>query len=927
MATFHDLSLVPHQRERLAGNLRAMNFNVVELRKPRTRLFPWNISAAVFVRLFEDPVLNLPHMLGCRALDEAGNEIDSATWTVGNEEELLPIWESFSRWFLVVWKNTIGGGKGPHLFHFGEKTWRGLRRWGESAGKANLLAFLWRSGRIHRTNLQRLVREHFYLPAPGKLTVLALDRILGLSSPGIEEAGDFAAGWPESFFHDDPQPGLPRVEGMEERASGEDCISHVRRLLEIEGKIWRWAHRHLESDFEQTEWGEGPGEQESMAAAYLDFLEEERRLREEDIRSLQEFSLEERIEQFRALGPIRFQGTSLDEEGRFLLDFQLSGENRLSKFREEDFLKLVPLGSKDLQSGFPVILARYDQDRGRFSLLPREERPALSTHLAYSFEEDLTDWNHPKLVHGVEATLGSGKEHPVSGLLSGEWTRDQESSMASWVREWFRTFEPISGINPVQKKALELPFLKRLSLIEGPPGTGKTHLLAWIIIALVLHAQHRERPLRLAVSALTHQAIDGVLFKVAELVNLHRIKDFSARLSKWGRWREDASTWAEAGEEATGWSPVQVGSLHGSEEIAGCRHLVLGSTTFGLYRLFDSRTGAFPPVFDWIVFDEASQILVPQAILGLAYGKGCAVFLGDTRQLPPIVLGKSSKRGREDGIELSSDSDEGGRGIGASPRQVSRSILSHLLDCYGERHRVRLEVTYRMNEELCAFPSRMWYDGSLRPAEGNARSRLRLKPANPDQPQAPHQNVPGDHTAASLLAEAGFDPDPILDPRQPVTLVLADHRGCGQKSDLEVEIVARLAHHLMMEHGLSSDRLAVVSPHRAQNNAIVRKMKQLLGGGDVALPVIDTVERLQGAEREVILLSMTASDPDRVMDEFLNHPNRFNVAITRARHKLVVVGSRTFFLGVPRSVEALEANRCFKEFLRFCLSRRSVVLL
>jgi len=149
------------------------------------------------------------------------------------------------------------------------------------------------------------------------------------------------------------------------------------------------------------------------------------------------------------------------------------------------------------------------------------------------------------------------------------------------------------------------------TLLWGPPGTGKTHLLAWIIIALVLHAQHRERPLRLAVSALTHQAIDGVLFKVAELVNLHRIKDFSARLSKWGRWREDASTWAEAGEEATGWSPVQVGSLHGSEEIAGCRHLVLGSTTFGLYRLFDSRTGAFPPVFDWIVFDEASPDSCP----------------------------------------------------------------------------------------------------------------------------------------------------------------------------------------------------------------------------------------------------------------------------------------------------------------------------
>jgi superfamily I DNA and/or RNA helicase len=81
------------------------------------------------------------------------------------------------------------------------------------------------------------------------------------------------------------------------------------------------------------------------------------------------------------------------------------------------------------------------------------------------------------------------------------------------------------------------------------------------------------------------------------------------------------------------------------------------------------------------------------------------------------------------------------------------------------------------------------------------------------------------------------------------------------------------------------------------------------------LPLIDTVERIQGAERDVILFGFTCSDPDQVMGEFLNNPNRFNVAITRARHKLIVVGSETFFTAVARNEESLRANVCFKDFV------------
>jgi superfamily I DNA and/or RNA helicase len=90
------------------------------------------------------------------------------------------------------------------------------------------------------------------------------------------------------------------------------------------------------------------------------------------------------------------------------------------------------------------------------------------------------------------------------------------------------------------------------------------------------------------------------------------------------------------------------------------------------------------------------------------------------------------------------------------------------------------------------------------------------------------------------------------------------------------------------------------------------------------LPIIDTVERLQGAERDIILFSLTTSDPDHLESLFLNNPNRFNVAITRARHKLVVVGSRAFFTRVPRTETGLLAHRCFTAYYHLCRERQAL---
>ena len=827
----------PHQKIQLSGQIAALKENKIGLKDEQTRSYPSNLSTAIFIHIVEDPVSGHPRAIGWHALQGA-TAVENQTFEVTSERELCKVLRDFTARFLSVWRRGIKDGRGPHLFYFGSRCWQTFEDW---CAASEDLSFLFSPHRNHRTDLQKLIASQFDFPMPGNPTLFALNRLLGLNAEFPE---------PQSLFHFDDS----------EVIQEDKIAAYLDTVLHLQISLWQWASSHLTSAWEQSEWD--ADEMQSQQTAYLNFLAEERRLREEDVLAVQALPLSERVERFRALAPIRFQKIALDDEGRFLYEFQIAPETGLSKFRAGDFLKLAPVGLPDVQNGLSVILMDYSSDR--LWVQSRQGRLALNSRLMYSLEEDLTDWNGPRLIHAVQTVFLEDRVHPLSQLLSGNVQAKRDPDALRWVQNWMREFGAIAGLNATQEQALSLPFTHRLSLIEGPPGTGKTHLLGWILIALILHAQEEGKPLRIAVSALTHQAIDQVLAKVVALVEQHGLQGFPARCFKLGRW-----DLTEHG----------VDPLEDVETLIESPYAIVGATGFGLYQLFEGRTGAFPQVFDWVVFDEASQMLIPQALLSMLYGKGNFLFAGDTEQLPPIVLsdGKEEEMGTRD------------------------SVLSYLLGQYDSAHRIRLDRTYRMNEDLCAFPSSMWYDGELRADAGNAHNRLALQ-----------------HTDHRDLL------DRVLDPTKPVVLLMVDHQDRHQKSDEEIEITTELAHRLIAEHGLDPDQIALISPHRAQNNATAERLTKRLGDANAKLPLIDTVERVQGAERDVILYAFTTSDPDYVTSPFLNNPNRFNVAITRARQKLIVVGSQAFFSAIPQSEDALTANRCFKAFYEFCRERDSL---
>ncbi len=384
-------------------------------------------------------------------------------------------------------------------------------------------------------------------------------------------------------------------------------------------------------------------------------------------------------------------------------------------------------------------------------------------------------------------------------------------------------------------------------LVQGPPGTGKTFLLALLLAAL---GWRRERIL---VTAQTHLAVDNVLAALARIV---RTMNASLRIVRvTGR--------NEPGGLLDG-LPVETVTRAKAVTIRPSEGLVVGAT------LYAALPFAERAPFHRVVFDEAAQVPVPHALCALLAGSRW-LFFGDDRQLGPVVVGEH---------------DDG---------EVAGSIFSWLRPC---AEPTLLDETFRMNEAVCAFPSRAFYDGRLRPAAPAAARRLTLAaPADANEP-LPELSDANRLDAAAL--------DELLDPDTGPVIVRIDHEGYHQSCAPEVAAVADIAEHLLVARGLPADELAIVAPFRVQNREIARELRRRLPPG-ARMPVVDTVERVQGQEREVVIASLTCSDPDalRRATAFFFSPNRLCVTLTRSRTKLIVVGSRHLLRTLPHDHEGL----------------------
>jgi DNA replication ATP-dependent helicase Dna2 len=430
----------------------------------------------------------------------------------------------------------------------------------------------------------------------------------------------------------------------------------------------------------------------------------------------------------------------------------------------------------------------------------------------------------------------------------------------------YRPFVESRELNARQQQAVQKMLqMEDYLLIHGPPGSGKTLL----ILALVRELMHLNK--RVLLAAGTNTAIDNAL---KHLVSSEFQADI-LRLGSPGRTdkiirpyilREPLEALARDEDLDT-----YIDRLHTA---LTSRRIIAATATTWLSGDWDLETF---PRFDVAIVDEAAQLSLP-ATLGPLRLADKFVLIGDHKQLPAVVLSEGNRT-----ISEPEASDE--------PR-LSQSLFAQLYAYLEEacpEAIVSLNEQYRMNEEICAIPRQMWYDDDLRPGTPEV-AKARLAVVSP------------------LSREHGLFP--ILDPDEPVVFVDVpwDRAAQAPRTNQQEALLIRDILCTYLEHGVGFSNVGVIAPFRAQVATIRRVLEEAFPESDRYIrQTVDTVDRFQGQEKELIIVSL-ATYGDFV-HELLQDQRRLNVALTRAKHKLIVLGD----------VSILSIDPAYYSLIRHCI--------
>lgn len=415
-----------------------------------------------------------------------------------------------------------------------------------------------------------------------------------------------------------------------------------------------------------------------------------------------------------------------------------------------------------------------------------------------------------------------------------------------------------AALNGEQARALDLADRALdVALVHGPPGTGKTTVLVEVIRRAAARGEQvlASAPSNLAVDNLVERlARDGISCvrighpaRVLPALLAHTLDALveeheAARIAR-GLVEEAIAMRRSAAKRRQRRGPGRFSASREQERdaralLAEARALearaeadVVGRAQVVLATLTSLDAPALAGRrFPVAVVDEATQAIEPAVFLALLRADR-AVLAGDHLQLPPTVLSPAAQAG----------------GLGVS-------LFERLVALHGDAAKVTLAEQHRMDARIMAFPSEALYGGALRAHPAVAQRAI---------DDAPLEVVD--------TAGRGFEEEIPAG---------SESRQNPGEADLAAAEVERI-----LAAGVAPSEVAVISPYDAQ----VQHLRQILADHVERGLEVDTVDGFQGREKDAVVVSLVRSNEAGEVG-FLADVRRMNVAITRARAKLVVVG-------------------------------------
>lgn len=413
-------------------------------------------------------------------------------------------------------------------------------------------------------------------------------------------------------------------------------------------------------------------------------------------------------------------------------------------------------------------------------------------------------------------------------------------------------------LNPEQRLAVDLADrAEDVALVHGPPGTGKTTVLVEVVRRAAARGERvlATAPSNLAVDNLVERLVAAGLScvrighpaRVLPAILAHTLEALAEereeariarglveeaialrRSSSRRKQRRGPGRFSEARAQARD-ARALLAEARALEDRAEAAVLDRAQVVLATLTSLDAHALAGRR-FPLAVVDEATQAVEPAALLAFLRADR-AVLAGDHRQLPPTVLSAAAQAG----------------GLGVS-------LFERLAELHGGAATAALAEQHRMNARIMAFPSRALYGGALRA-----------------HPAAADRAVDGAPLEVVDTSGRGFEEE---------TPPGSDSRRNPGEAELAAGEVARI-----LALGVPPGEVAVVSPYEAQ----VQRLRELLATEVERGVEVDTVDGFQGREKEAVVVSLVRSN-DAGEVGFLADVRRMNVAITRARSKLVVVG-------------------------------------